>query len=170
MAGRNIEKFPIVWIGDLVIKNVRIKVKLTYVSGDLKTAINALPKLFPYSSIVLTMRMKSTMSEDFNFEKSGKCVLTVQPYGDTDEETEQRAAALYHEVVLYLRRKGSTGAIAFSKDPKYRMHLYLKSKSSSSILAPLAPDWFHVICDRMYLVMLVSEIADLRSIRIPPTE
>ncbi|GBN51522.1 hypothetical protein AVEN_246342-1 [Araneus ventricosus] len=98
------------------------------------------------------------MNKNFNLQKTKSCVLTAQPYGDTEEEVNRHASALYFGVVEYLKRKKATGAVAFSKDAEqYKLHLYLKSESSSSVLAPLAPDWFHLICDRMYLIMLIFE-------------
>ncbi|CAL1268085.1 unnamed protein product [Larinioides sclopetarius] len=158
MAGRHLEKFPILWIGELIIKNVRTMVKLTYVSGDMRVAINALPRSEPVPAIILCRRLRTNINEDFCYQKTNSCVLTAQPHGDTEQEMNRHASALHFGVVEYLKRKKATGAAAFSKDAEqYKLHFYLKSESSSSILATLAPDWFHLICDRMYLIMLVFE-------------
>ncbi|GBN95543.1 hypothetical protein AVEN_86119-1 [Araneus ventricosus] len=62
------QKFPILWIGELIIKNVRTMVKLTYVSGDMRVAMHALPRFEPVPAIILCRRLRTNINEDFCYQ------------------------------------------------------------------------------------------------------
>ncbi|GFU28474.1 SPOC domain-containing protein [Nephila pilipes] len=154
MACRHIEKYPTLWMGNLIVNGFTTMVKLIYVAGDISVAFDALPKIGEIPSIFFENDVKTKLIDDHIHKYKKSCVLTALPFGNTEEERQRHASTMFTGVIRYLKSIEATGATGvLLNDEECKVHLYLKSEGSTNILATLAPDWFHAFYDRLFLIV-----------------
>ncbi|KFM65362.1 Msx2-interacting protein, partial [Stegodyphus mimosarum] len=98
-----------------------------------------------------------TLSRHGISEEDSCCVLTALPYGQNEEEVARRTKALSEGMVNYLRRKRAVG-ISVAPGEEYVVKVCIPSEMTASFLARIAPDWYHTICDKVHLLIVVVKL------------
>ncbi|GFS83505.1 SPOC domain-containing protein [Trichonephila clavipes] len=153
-----LETYPVLWMGNLVLRQFRTMVKLVYASGKLDLAFQALPKSEPMPSIILETALDSKLIDESVYKCKKKCVLIALPFGHNPEELQSESRAMFAGFIRYLKNIMATGASGIViNEGEFKVNMYLKMEGTTNVLASLAPDWYSSFYDRLFVIIVINE-------------
>ncbi|ELU06102.1 hypothetical protein CAPTEDRAFT_137272, partial [Capitella teleta] len=165
------QRYPVMWQGELVLKNDCSAVQMHFVSGSKMLVGQSLPQgtlegnIGPLR-IAQRMRLETAQLEGVAKRMMNEqefSMLLALPCGHDHMDIIQQSSCLRHGFISYLQQKQAAGIVNVpvpgSTQPGYVVHIFPPCAFSSDNLSEAAPDLLHSVSEMAYLLVIIATVS-----------
>ncbi|ESO88768.1 hypothetical protein LOTGIDRAFT_125421, partial [Lottia gigantea] len=160
------QRFPVMWRGQLALKNDSSFVQMHFVSGNQGLVKLTLPQISPMDQVPLRiaqrMRMEQSQLEGVSKRMqmdSDYCLLIAVPCGRDPMDISQQTKGLTEGFIQYLQQKQAAGIVNIpmpgSQQPAYVVHIFPPCEFSHEAVLRANPPLFDQIRDSPHVVIII---------------
>ncbi|XP_077998884.1 uncharacterized protein LOC144451852 [Glandiceps talaboti] len=167
---RLLQRYPVMWWGQLVLKNEFSSVEMHYVSGNKSLAQQSLPSLLPGGTLPLLriaqrMRLEPSQLDGVSrhMQVDGTyCLLLALPCGRDQYDVLAQTKTLQMGFIQYLQEKHAAGIINVpapgSNQAAYVLHIFPPCDFTQDNLRRVAPDLLESVQDIAHLMIVIATV------------